>query len=156
MSKDNNKPTHFCFTTNVIWSQVDANGHMRHSAYADIAAHARVVALEESGLSLKKFHEWHIGPVLLKEELVYFREVHLNDELRVTCELQHTNEDVSRWTIFQEIYRSDGIRAATVTVHGTWIDTQKRKMTGLQGQALEYFNKLPKSIDFTSSKTVRE
>ena len=156
MSKNHKIPSQFCFSTHVIWSQVDANGHMRHSAYADIAAHARVVALEKAGLSLKKFHEWHIGPVLLKEELVYFREVHLNDELKVTCELQHTNEDISRWTIYEEIYRGDGIMAASVKVQGSWIDTQQRKMTGLQGEALEFFNRLPKSTDFKNVKKDNE
>lgn len=140
----------FCYSTQVIWSQVDANGHMRHSAYADIAAQARVVALEKVGLGLKQFHQLQIGPVLFREELVYYREVHLNDILNVTCELLKANEDVSKWTIYQEIFRSDGVKAATVTVDGTWIDTKIRKMTGLKGNALEGFNQIRKSNDFST------
>jgi acyl-CoA thioester hydrolase len=30
----------------VLWSQIDANMHLRHSAYADFAAQARVEMLE--------------------------------------------------------------------------------------------------------------
>ncbi len=150
MSKTTNQPlTNSCFTTQVIWAQVDVNGHMRHSAYADIAAHARVVALGKAGMDLQKFVEWHIGPVLLKEELMYHREVHLNEVLTVTCELLHTDDTALHWTIRQEIYRSDMVKAATVTVEGTWIDTQKRKKAVLPEEALALFNKIPKAPNFS-------
>jgi len=33
----------------VMWSQIDANMHLRHSAYADFAAQARLEILEKLG-----------------------------------------------------------------------------------------------------------
>ena len=66
----------------VLWSQMDANQHMRHSAYADFAAQARLNMLESVGLKLSKLFEYNIGPVLFKEELIYLREVALNEHLR--------------------------------------------------------------------------
>jgi acyl-CoA thioester hydrolase len=37
----------------VLWSQIDANQHMRHSAYADFGAQARLTMMESLGLDLK-------------------------------------------------------------------------------------------------------
>jgi acyl-CoA thioester hydrolase len=63
----------------IIWAQIDANRHMRHSAYADICAQARSNMLNKMGFSLDKFAEFHIGPILFREELIYFKEVHLDE-----------------------------------------------------------------------------
>lgn len=36
-----------------MWAQVDANMHLRHSAYADFGAHARLVLMESMGFNAR-------------------------------------------------------------------------------------------------------
>lgn len=137
------------FEGQVIWSQIDANQHMRHSAYADFAAQARLCMLEELGLSPKTLFQHKIGPILFKEELFYLREVGINDHIKVTCELIKSRADGSRWAIRHEIYRGDGVKAAIINVEGAWIDIEKRKLTLLPAALSGLFLHSPRSIDYT-------
>lgn len=131
-----------------MWSHLDANMHMRHSAYADFAAQARIEVLDKLGLDLKVFHHLHIGPILFREESVYLREVSINENLKVTTELTKSRPDGSRWSIRHEIFRADGVKAAVINVDGAWLDTQKRKLTALPAELAEQFAHIPKSKDY--------
>jgi len=132
----------------VLWSHMDANQHMRHSAYADFAAQARLNMLENVGLKLSTLFEYKIGPVLFREELIYLREVGINEHLKITCEVIKSRADGSRWSIRHEMYRSDGIKASVITVDGAWIDTTKRKLAVLPSELSQLFNQAPKSSDY--------
>lgn len=133
---------------NVLWAMVDANQHMRHSAYADFAAHARVQALDKMGLPLSVFKQLFIGPILLREELTYLREVHLDDTLTITCALEKLSEDHSKWTFRQEIFRGDGVKAAIVQVDGAWMDLKTRKLTALPDAFNQKLEHMPKTENF--------
>jgi acyl-CoA thioester hydrolase len=132
----------------VLWSQIDANQHMRHSAYADFAAQARLDMLDKLGLKTKVLFEHKIGPVLFREELFYLREVSLSDQIRVTCELTKSRPDGSRWSIRHEIFRSDGVKAAIIDVDGAWIDLEKRKLTVLPEGLRHAFMDAPRSASY--------
>ncbi len=132
----------------IIWAQIDANRHLRHSAYADLCAQARSNMLRDMGLSLDKIAEMNIGPILFREELVYLREIHLNDEVKVTVVMTKYNTVNSRFSFRHEIYRSDGIKSAVVTVDGAWMDIEKRKLTALPTEWQSIVSHLPKSEDF--------
>ncbi|WP_220100821.1 acyl-CoA thioesterase [Chitinophaga oryzae] len=135
----------------VMWSQIDANMHMRHSAYADFAAQARLTLLDKAGMDARQFLELHIGPILFREELIYLREVNANDTLRVTCEMTKCRPDGSRWSIRHEIYRKDGTKSAIVNVDGAWIDTKQRKLVSLPEELMTKFKAIPRSEDFTET-----
>ncbi|MDB5137286.1 MAG: hypothetical protein JWP37_3889 [Mucilaginibacter sp.] len=132
----------------VLWSQIDANQHMRHSAYADFAAQARLTMLDGLGLKPAMLFEHKIGPVLFREELIYLREVGINEYIKVTCELTRSRPDGSRWSIRHELYRSDGIKAAIINVDGAWIDMEKRKLGKLPTEISKLFMKAVKSSDY--------
>ena len=132
----------------VLWSQIDANQHMRHSAYADFGAQARLTMMEGLGLDLKELLKYNIGPVLFREELFYTREVGINERIKVSCELIKSRADGSRWTMRHEVFRSDGIKAATIIVEGAWIDLEKRKLAALPVELMEHFMNSPKGHDY--------
>lgn len=132
----------------VMWSHLDPNGHMRHSAYADFAAQARIAVLEELGLDLKAFQDAHIGPILFREETLYLREVGANETLTVITELTRSRPDGSRWSIRHNIVKADGVRAAVLNVDGAWLDTQQRKLSKLPEHLAEQFARLPKTADY--------
>ena len=133
----------------VLWSQIDANMHLRHSAYADFAAQARLELLAFAGLSMETVAPLKLGPILFREELVYLREIRVHDHVIVTAEMTRCRPDGSRWSFRQEIYRKDGVKAAVVSVDGAWIDTEKRKLGTLPGELVRIFlEKIPRSDDF--------
>jgi acyl-CoA thioester hydrolase len=139
---------HIYYSATVIWAQVDMNQHMRHSAYADVAAQARLAALESFGLTLLLFKQYGIGPILFREELTYLRELHLNDSLHVSCELARSRADGSRWTIRHELFRGDGTKAAIVVVDGAWLDLRQRKTTAPPDELMRRFLQVPKTADY--------
>jgi len=132
----------------VLWSHMDANRHMRHSAYADFAAQARLMMMEKVGLGPAVLYQHNIGPIMFREELFYLREVGLNDYLKVTWELLKSRPDGSRWTIKHELFRSDGVKAAIVIVDGAWMDLEKRKLTNLPKDMVKVFMASPRSDDY--------
>ena len=132
----------------VMWSQVDANMHLRHSAYTDFAAQARINMLEKIGITSQVMEQLKAGPILFREELIYLREVRPNDTIKVSCELCKIRKDGSRWSFKQELYRSDGIKAAIINVDGAWMDMQQRKLTALPEEWAARFLEIPKTEDF--------
>jgi len=132
----------------VLWSQIDANQHLRHSAYADFGAQARLTMLEKLGLQPSELFKYKIGPILFREELFYLREIGINDYIKVTCELIKSRSDGSRWSIRHEIYRGDGIKAAIIITDGAWIDMEKRKLTALPAELNEMFMHAPKAANY--------
>jgi acyl-CoA thioester hydrolase len=113
----------------VRWAELDPNGHMRHSAYADFAADQRVHWLASLGFDVKKFAELRLGPILFREETKYLKEIHGGEAIRVEGRVTAGTPDGSRWTIEHTIYKADGRLAATVTVDGAWLDLDRRKLT---------------------------
>jgi len=136
------------FEGQVMWSQMDSNRHMRHSAYADFAAQARLMMLEEAGLGPVVLYKMNIGPLMFREELIFLREVALSDHLKVTCEITKARPDGSRWSIRHEIFRDDGVKAAIVNVDGAWLDMTKRKLTLLPPELTSAFMHAPRSEDY--------
>ncbi|MEN0055383.1 MAG: acyl-CoA thioesterase [Mucilaginibacter sp.] len=132
----------------VLWSQIDANQHMRHSAYADLGAQARLNMLESLGLKPTNLFGFKIGPVLFKEELSYLREIALGDHIKITAEVSRSRPDGSRWKIRHEVFRGDGIKAAIITAHGAWIDMEKRKLAVLPAALSSLFMKAPRTEDY--------
>ena len=113
----------------VRWAELDPNGHMRHSAYADFAADQRVHWLASLGFDTKKFAELRLGPILFREETKYLKELRGGEAIRVEGRLTGGTPDGSRWTIEHSIFKENGQLAATVTVDGAWLDLDRRKLT---------------------------
>jgi acyl-CoA thioester hydrolase len=132
----------------VMWSQIDANMHLRHSAYADFAAQARLEILTKLGFDADLLEKLKIGPILFREELIYMREVRPSDTIQVTCEMTQCRKDGSRWSFSQGLYRGDGVQAAQINVQGAWVDMTKRKLTALPPEWAVKFMDIPKTKDF--------
>jgi len=110
------------------WGDMDFNGHMRNTAFLDASADVRMFFFEANGFSMREFEKRRIGPVILRDELEYFRELRLLERVRVTLSAREIRED-GRFVLVNEFFREDGKPAARVTSHGGWLDLDKRKMT---------------------------
>lgn len=136
------------FKTKIIWAQMDPNRHLRHSAYADLAAQARIELLESIHLDMEAFAKLKMGPILFREELVYLREVTGSQVVTITTELTKSRKDGSRWSIRHELYRADGVKSAVINVDGAWMDMVHRKLAALPEELAEAFHGIPKSEDY--------
>lgn len=129
----------------VLWAQIDANRHLRHSAYADFCAQARSNMLNKIGLSLDDFAKQKIGPILFREELLYFREVKLDEFIKVDVQLTKLNLSNGRFSFQHIVYKQNGIKAAEVNVDGAWLDLIDRKLTDIPPEWYEVLKVVPKS-----------
>lgn len=136
------------FEGQVLWSQIDANIHLRHSAYADFCAQARSNMINKSGLSLQEFNKKKIGPILFREELIYHREIGLDERISVTVEITKYNLSNSRFSFKHEIFKENGVKAATVHVDGAWMNIIERKLSAIPAEWNEFIKKIPKSADY--------
>jgi acyl-CoA thioester hydrolase len=137
------------------WGDMDLNSHMRNTAFLDKSADVRMMYFAEHGFPIEEFHRRRFGPVIRRDELEYFREIRLMEEMRVTLMSAGLSEDGSRFIVRNEFRRADGELAATVTSHGGWLDQVKRKLVappdGLLAamralSRVEGFRELPSAI----------
>jgi len=127
---------------------MDFNSHMRNTAFLDKAADVRMMFFSEHGFPMQEFLRRKIGPVIRKDELDYFKEVHLLEELRITLALAGLAEDGSRFLLRNEFRRADGKLAATVTSAGGWLDQTVRKLVAPPEALLTTLRMLPQTDDF--------
>ena len=118
----------FSKTISIRWADIDANFHLRHSAYYDFGAQQRMEILEQTGLTMQVMQAQSLGPILLREECVFKREIKFGDELEVFLKLSKCNEDASRWSMVHELWTNGNTLAALITIDGAWIDTSIRKL----------------------------
>jgi acyl-CoA thioester hydrolase len=130
------------------WADMDFNGHMKNTAYLDKAADVRQMFLIEHGFPVEEFLRRRIGPVVMKDEVEYFREVGLQQQIKVTYALAGHAPDGSRFLLRHEIYRSDGKLSARVTSAGGWLDLTARKLIAPPEELLAAMNLLDKTDDF--------
>lgn len=138
----------FSLVFEVRWADMDVNRHMRHSAYNDYAAHLRVKLLKEINLDLATMAELSLGPVLFREETVFFREMSLSEIICVDIKLKKARRDGSRWTFVHVFHKENGKDAAHITVDGAWMDLQKRKLTALPEQFQQALLDIPHTEGF--------
>lgn len=132
----------------VIWADLDANAHMRHTAYMDYAAQARVAWLLEMGFSIERLNQAGVGPVLFREETLYRREVRSGERIVVGLELIGLSENRKHWRFRQPIHKEGGELAAVVDVQGAWLDLRARKVGPPPPELLAAVEAWPRAADF--------
>ena len=69
------------------WSDMDFNAHMKNTAFLDKAADVRLMFFAEHGFPTAEFARLRIGPVVVRDEIDYRKEVELLQEIDVTLAL---------------------------------------------------------------------
>ncbi len=133
----------------IRWSDLDPNFHVLHSKYYDIAAYARMAFLTEHGLSTEVMKQYHIGPILFREECIFKREINFGDIVTVNFMLEKVSSDFSRWTMIHEIIKNGDTVAAQLTAEGAWMDTIARKIALPPKEVIDIFEDAPKSNSFS-------
>ena len=132
----------------IRWSDLDPNFHLRHSAYYDFGAFARIDFFTRHGLTFDVMLQHNIGPILFREECVFKREINFNDKVEVDLQLIKSIKDGSRWTMVHNIWKNDDILSAIITIDAAWIDIAKRKLCTPPDVVMNAFKIAPKAEDF--------
>lgn len=132
----------------VRWGDLDFNAHMANTAYLNAAADVRMMYFEENGFSVRNFENMRIGPVVMKDEIVYYKELRLLEDLEVHQLVAGISEDGSRFRFKNDFYRPDGKKAASVTTTAGWLDLNKRVLVTPPPKLFEAMQRLAKTKDF--------
>jgi acyl-CoA thioester hydrolase len=130
------------------WGDMDFNSHMKNTAFLDKSADVRMMFFADNGFPMSEFSRLNLGPVVMKDEIEYYREIGLLHEVRVVLAMAGLSDDGSRFQMRNEIYRPDGKLAATVTSTGGWMDLRERRLTTPPGTLLGVLQSLPRTADF--------
>ncbi|HMO82263.1 MAG TPA: thioesterase family protein [Pyrinomonadaceae bacterium] len=135
-------------TFHVGWADVDLNGHLRNTAYIDLAVDVRLFYFEANGFPVSEFNRQRFGPVMMRDEIDYRREVQLLETIRVNLLLDGVSQDVSRFRLRQDIVKSDGSLAAKLVSTGGWLSFDTRKLIVPPPQVAEMWSNLTRTEDF--------
>jgi acyl-CoA thioester hydrolase len=130
------------------WRDMDYNSHMANTAYLDRAADVRMMYFTENGFTAADMLRMKIGPVIRKDEIEYFREVHLLQEIRVQLAVAGLAPDGSRFMLRNDFAHADGKRCASVTSTGGWLDLNTRKLIAPPDALRKAMEALPKVEGF--------
>ena len=131
----------------VRWSDLDPNFHMTHSKYYDLGAYIRMCFFVENGITPHELHAHRLGPILLREECVFRREIKFGDKVEIDLQISKARNNFLRWSIRHTILRN-GELSAIINVDGSWIHLDRRKMAMPPQSFVDVFNTMPKAEDF--------
>ncbi|HSN13530.1 MAG TPA: thioesterase family protein [Anaeromyxobacteraceae bacterium] len=135
----------FSRTFHVRWADCDVNGHMRNTAYSEYAIDLRMAFLEHAGFPFERFSALGLGPMLLREEIDYVRELKLGDAMSVELRQLGLSPDGIRFRFEHDFTRADGKRAARIVIEGGWVDLRHRKLAAPPEELRHAFEALPKA-----------
>lgn len=137
------------------WGDMDFNAHMRNTAYLDRAVDVRMMFFAEHGFPMSEFARLRIGPVVMKDELEYHREIGLLEAFTVSLELAGLAPDGSRVLLRNLTLRADGRTSAQVTSLCCWLDLPARKRIVPPAALRAAMDSLPRTEDFVELAPIR-
>jgi len=132
----------------VRWADLDPNFHMRHSNYYDLGAQMRIHVFSAMGITPEAMRKYQVGPILLREECVFRKEILMGDDLEIDIHMLKARHDGSRWTMQHHLYKNGAHLAAIITIDGAWMDLEKRKLAPIPEEFKTLFLEIPKTRDF--------
>lgn len=145
----------FTRTFHVRWADLDFNAHMKNTAYLDLGPDVRMMFFAENGFPMREFERLRIGPVILRDEADYYRELKLLEPVTVDLVLAGLSEDNKRFRLRNHFFRKDGKMAARVTSTGGWLDLDARKLVVPPESLLQALLAMPRSEDFETLPSTR-
>lgn len=132
----------------VRWGDMDFNAHMRNTAYLDLSGDVRMMYFAEQGFPMREFERLKMGPVIVRDELEYFKEMRLLESIRVNLRLAGLSPDASRFRLRNEFFRENGKMVARVTSTGAWLDLVGRRTTAPPEELARVLRGLTRTDDF--------
>jgi acyl-CoA thioester hydrolase len=138
----------YSMTYEVRWADIDANRHVRYSAYIDAAAELRYRFFTHHNLPPEAFDKLGVGPVYTSLTATFFREVLLGETLTITYMLTGLSTQGIRWKVQHEFLKANGKKAVAVSLEGTILNLSTRQPTMPTPEIMAVFQQVPRSPDF--------
>ncbi len=132
----------------VRWQDIDANRHLRNTAYSEFATDTRFRYVAAHGYTMERFEALRFGPVILREDIRYRREVLLGQTVVVDFRAAGLSADGSHWRVRHQVRLPDGKEAAVLTLDGAWIHLDTRRLVEPPADLLSLLQRLPRTPDF--------
>jgi len=132
----------------IRWSDVDANRHLRNSAYIDYMSHTRMSFFLDRGFGQVQLANLNLGVVALYEHMYYFKEVFPGEPISVTLQLKGISDNGMFFEFLHNFYDKNGKNLARCEMLGAWINLSDRKLTGLPEELFHYLGSLDKADNF--------
>jgi acyl-CoA thioester hydrolase len=129
----------------VRWADCDANGHMRNTAYSEYAIDVRIAFLAEHGFGFDQFVASGFGPVLLREEIDYLRELKMTETVVVDFKQLGVSADGSRFRLQHDFTKENGKPAARIVLDGGWMDMRIRRLAAPPEALARAFAQAPRA-----------
>src|SRR4030095_15790583 len=142
------EPTEFSRTYAVKWADLDTNGHLRYSVYIDYAVDTQFRSIAEYGYTPERLRVEGFGPVILRMETRYSREVTFDESVVDSLKLAGMSPDGARWKSRHDIVKPNGEMAATIKLEGVWVDVHTRQAIAPPPDLLHILNLIPRTENF--------
>jgi acyl-CoA thioester hydrolase len=133
----------------VEWRDVDIMGHMRNTAYAEYASQTRTLYFRNYGHPLEEIIAKGAGPVAVRDEIFYFKELRLLDEFSVSFWLDGMNQRQTRFRYINEFINRQSEVVSMIVTDGIWMDIHARKLIRPAEEIVKAILELPKSASFS-------
>jgi acyl-CoA thioester hydrolase len=132
----------------VRWTDIDANRHVRYSAYVDAAAEMRYRFLNQQGFPSTELEKLGIGLIYTSLMINFYREVLLGEVLTITFLLTGMSPLGVRWKIRHDFLKANGKKAASMSLEGAFLNMDTRQPMIPTPEMLALFHQVPRSLEF--------
>jgi acyl-CoA thioester hydrolase len=144
------KTNHFEQRYRVRWSDLDGNAHMGNTSYLAYVSNTRMLYLAKHGFTPARFALEKFGPVVIRDELTYRKELRLMDRFTVDYELVGLSENGRAFKVRNTFRNAAGEVAASVTSEFVWFDLEHRRPRAPPPDLDSLLRALPHANDFGS------
>jgi acyl-CoA thioester hydrolase len=138
----------YTMTYEVRWTDIDANRHVRYSAYIDAAAEMRYRFFAKHDLPPEAFDQLGVGPVYTSLTANFYREVRLGETLTITYQLSGLSPTGVRWKVQHNFLKANGKKAVSLSLEGTILNLVTREPTIPTPEIMRVFQLVPRSPSF--------
>lgn len=132
----------------IRWNDIDANKHLGNSTYVEYMSDTRMTFLTSHGLSLDVINDLGLGPIVFYEHVHYFKEIGLEDKIKVSLEVTGISKDGRFIKIEHNFYNEEGKNLAYAEMLFSWMNLKTRKLGKVPDFLLQKVTNFPRSKNF--------
>jgi len=132
----------------IRWNDLDANMHLGNSTYIEYMSDTRMSFLTSRGLSLEVINSYSLGPIVMYEQINYFKEIALDDKIEVSLEVSGFSEDGRFIRIEHNFYNDKGKNLANAEMLFSWMDLKTRRFGRIPEELLQKIIEFPRTNKF--------
>ena len=132
----------------VGWFDLDANRHMKNTAYMEKAVACRLRFFLAHGFSPEEFARHDIAFVVVRDETSYAQELFLGQRMHVQLLCGGVNASGSRFLVVNRILAEDGTLVYEIRSMLVWLDTKARKSCAPPAELAALIGALARTDDY--------